>query len=169
MRRVLLLIFVGAVAELMLASAFAKSDSSGNQLGEPQCIDRHEGTLHCFHSLHLSASSFGAGLRGGNGLLTFNNSPPSGPPQGSGKAPQSRRSGEKAEGPDRNPPIWLLIPGAMFLWLGSNGAMALGVISFDRDRRWMRGVALCGLAVSMVIGGAFLMAWSSHIAFGWPA
>lgn len=64
--------------------------------------------------------------------------------------------------------IVLIVPLALLLGFASNVPMAFSAISFDCGRRAL-GIGLLVLAVVMVIGGGFLLAWASHIYFGWPA
>lgn len=54
------------------------------------------------------------------------------------------------------PPVWIRIPLAVVLGLGSNPMMVWGIWNLDNGRR-RRGCALCCAAVAMFIGGISLM------------
>ena len=133
--------------------------------GNISCINER---LFCVYGgLCLKRSRIGAYSRRFNSLLTFVDGATSSPPQSRGKPPKSDSGGDERERRNRNPPISLLIPVAMFLGSTSNFAMAWGVISFDAGR-WLGGLGLCGVAVAMVLGGGFFGAWAMRVAVGWP-
>jgi hypothetical protein len=107
---------------------------------------------------------FPGGLRRCNGgsycLLAVNYGSPSCSPKQSGEEPQSSGDKNKSAGKPSGPPVWTRVPLALFLGLGANGAMIIGLLSERRMWRWL----LCGAGVMMFISGMGLM-----LALGIPA
>jgi hypothetical protein len=94
--------------------------------------------------------------------------------QATGRAPQERRENPKTACSDNQtasecgyPPVWIRIPLALVLGLGSNGVLTLGILSLNNDRIG-RGAALVGLGTAMFLGGISLMlALAFPLTWGW--
>jgi hypothetical protein len=120
-----------------------------------------------FSGVGLSLGRFGAGLGGDDGLLPLNHGFPCCSVKGISSDPKSGRHNDESARFPRYPPVWIRVPTALVLGIGSNGIMLLGIWSFDSGRR-RRGIILCGSAVAMFISGIGLMLLLAFpVTWGW--
>ena len=134
--------------------------------------------------LHCSGDAFHGGSRTGglgnmaiggsngsigrnNGMLSISDSFSRCVPKQASEEPQASSGEKEHAGKYCQPPVWTRIPIALFLGLGSNGVLVVGLLTLDgRWRRW--GVGLCIVAVTMFLGGgALLFSLAYPATWGW--
>ena len=83
-------------------------------------------------------------------------SPIGGLPKEEGRKPETKSRDKESTGKSGYPPVWIRIPVALFLGLGSNSLMAFGLGYLDGKRRRLR-AAFIGAGIASFLSGCGLM------------
>lgn len=107
----------------------------------------------------------GASLSCANCFLSLDNGLSGGSIKTAGNDPKTSSGKKEHAGKPSYPPVWVRIPLALFLGIGSNGVLLWG-LSLD-ERRWLSTAIVCLAAIMMLAGLSLMFALGVRATWGW--
>ena len=120
-----------------------------------------------FHGTRCAARFFDVVQRDSDGRFFIFESANGGLPHQPRKYPETGRGEKQRTGEPSYPPVWVRIPVALIMGLGSNGIFILGALYLDNRGRWWRSAYMILAALTAIGGCGLMLSLGIPATWGW--